>query len=90
MPVVKYTPWVCKQIPIPPGHFEEFCKNIKQKIDAGVCEPSSSSYHSPIFAVIKDRKSLRIVHSLERLNEVTIQHSGVTPGTEQLAEHFAG
>jgi hypothetical protein len=74
MPVVKHTPWVCKQ-----------------KIDAGVYEPSNSSYRSPIFAVIKkDGKSLRIVHSLERLNKVTIQHSGVTPGTEQLAEHFAG
>jgi hypothetical protein len=91
MPVVRHTPWVCSQIPIPPGHFEEFCKNIKQKIDAGVYEPSNSSYRSPIFAVIKkDGKSLRIVHALERLNEVTIQHSGVTPGTEALAEHFAG
>lgn len=91
MPVVKHTPWVCSQIPIPPGHFEEFCKNIKSKIDAGVYEPSNSSYRSPIFAVIKkDGKSLRIVHSLECLNEVTIQHSGVTPGTEALAEHFAG
>lgn len=91
MPVVKHTPWVCRQIPIPPGHFEEFCKNIKSKMDAGVYEPSNSSYRSPIFAVIKkDGKSLRIVHSLECLNEVTIQHSGVTPGTETLAEHFAG
>lgn len=91
MPVVEHTPWVCSQIPIPPGHFEEFCKNIKAKIDAGVYEPSNSSYRSPIFAVIKkDGKSLRIVHSLERLNEVTIQHSGVTPGTEALAEQFAG
>jgi hypothetical protein len=53
MPVVKHTPWVCRQIPIPPGHFEEFCKNIKSKIDAGVYEPSNSSYRSPIFAVVK-------------------------------------
>lgn len=91
IPVVEHTPWVCSQIPIPPGHYEEFCKNIKAKIDAGVYEPSNSSYRSPIFAVIKkDGKSLRIVHSLERLNEVTIQHSGVTPGTEALAEQFAG
>jgi hypothetical protein len=53
IPVVKHTPWVCSRIPIPPGHFEEFCRNIKLKIDAGVYEPSSSSYCSPIFAVIK-------------------------------------
>jgi hypothetical protein len=38
----------------------------------------------------KDGKSLRIVQSLEPLNKVTIQHSGVPPFTEQLAEQFAG
>ena len=31
-----------------------------------------------------------MVQSLEPLNKVTIQHSGVPPFTEQLAEHFAG
>ena len=40
--------------------------------------------------VKKDGTSLRIVQSLEPLNEVTIQHSGVPPFTEQLVEHFAG
>ena len=38
----------------------------------------------------KDGKSLRLVHSLEPLNAVTIQHSGVPPIPEQLAEQFAG
>ena len=38
----------------------------------------------------KGGKLLRIVHSLEPLNAVTIQHSGIQPFTEQLAEHFAG
>ena len=33
--------------------------------------------------------SLRLVHSLEPLNAVTIQHSGVTPFTEHIAEQFA-
>jgi hypothetical protein len=34
--------------------------------------------------------SLHIIHSLEPLNTVTIQHSGVPPFMNQLAEHFAG
>ena len=38
----------------------------------------------------KDGKSLRLVHSLEPLNEVTIAHSGVPPATETLAAQFAG
>ena len=37
----------------------------------------------------KDGKSLRLVHSLEPLNEVTIAYSGVPPATETLAAQFA-
>jgi hypothetical protein len=91
MPVVPHTPWVQRNIPIPPGLYEELCKLVKQKIDAGVFEPSNSSYRSRWFCGLKkDGKSLRIVQSLEPLNQVTIAHSGVPPFTEQLAEQFAG
>ena len=91
IPVVPHTPWVLRNIPIPPGIYKDVCALIKKKIDAGVFEPSNSSYRSRWFCVTKkDGKSLRIVQSLEPLNKVTIQHSGVPPFTEQLAEHFAG
>ena len=91
MPVIPHTPWVEKNIPIPPGIFDEVCRIIKEKIEAEVYEPSNSSYRSRWFCVVKkDGKSLRIVHSLERLNAVTIQHSGVPPATEELADRFSG
>ena len=90
MPVVPHTPWVQRNIPIPPGIYNEVCKLIKKKLDAGVFEPSNSSYRSRWFCVAKkDGVSLRIVQSLEPLNKVTIQHSGVPPFTEQVAERFA-
>ena len=90
-PVVAHTPWVLKNIPIPPGIYKEVCAIIQEKIAAGVYEPSNSSYRSRWFCVLKkDGKSLRIVHSLEPLNAVTIQHSGVPPIPEHLAEQFAG
>ncbi|KNZ75565.1 hypothetical protein J132_02506 [Termitomyces sp. J132] len=64
---------------------------IKQKTEAGVYEPSNSSYRSQWFMVLKkDGESLCIVHSLEPLNKVTIAHSGLLPATEELASHFAG
>jgi len=88
---VAHIPWVEKLFRIPPAIYEEVCKMIKRKIDAGVYEPSNSSYQSRWFCVIKkDGKSLRIVHSLEPLNRVTIAHSGLSPATEELAMHFAG
>jgi hypothetical protein len=91
IPVIPHIPWVERNIPIPPGLYDEVCRVIKTKIDAGVYEPSNLSYHSRRFCVVKkDGKSLRLVHSLEPLNKVTIQHSGAPPFTDQLAEGFAG
>ncbi|KAJ3720248.1 hypothetical protein DFJ43DRAFT_960074, partial [Lentinula guzmanii] len=91
MPVVPHTPWVEKNIPIPPGTYHEVCRAVKVKIDAGVYEPSNSSYRSRWFGVLKkDGKSIRLAHSLEPLNKVTIQHSGLPPATDELADQFAG
>ena len=91
IPIIPHKPWVLKNIPIPPGLYGEICKIIKSKLEAGVYEPSNSSYRSRWFCVLKkDGKSLRIVHSLEPLNEVTIAHSGIPPATETLAAQFAG
>ena len=91
MPVVDHTPWVYRNIPIPAGIYPEVCKIVQKKLDAGVYEPSNASYRSRWFTVAKkDGKSLRIVHSLEPLNAITIAHSGVPPATEELASKYAG
>ncbi|KNZ77859.1 hypothetical protein J132_03368 [Termitomyces sp. J132] len=91
MPVIPHTSWVLKNIPIAPGLRDKICQMIKQKIEAGVYEPSNSSYRFQWFTVLKkDGESLRIVHSLEPLNKVTIAHSGMPPAAEELASHFAG
>ncbi len=91
IPTIPHKPWAQRNIPIPPGIYDEVCKIIKSKIDAGVYEPSNSSYRSRWFCVVKkDGKLLRIVHSLEPLNKVMIKHARVTPFTDQIGEHFAG
>jgi Integrase zinc binding domain/RNase H-like domain found in reverse transcriptase len=91
IPVVPHTPWVLRNIPIPPGIYDEVCKILKKKLDAGVFEPSNSSYRSRWFCVAKkDGVSLRMVQSLEPLNAVTIQHSGVPPFTDQIIDRFSG
>ena len=91
MAVVPHIPWVEKNIPIPRGLYDEVCRIVRDKIRAGVYEPSNASYRSKWFCVLKaDGKSLRPVHSLEELNRVTIQHSGVPPMPDELAETFGG
>ena len=90
MPVVPHKPWVLCNIPIPPGIYDDVCEAIHEELQAGTFEPSNSSYGSHWFCVVKkDGKALQLVLSLEPLNQVTIQHSGVPPFTEQLTEHFA-
>ena len=60
-------------------------------MDAGVYECSNSSYCSRWFCVTKkEAADLCVVHSLEPLNAITIQHSGVTPFTEEITKQFAG
>jgi len=91
IPVIPHIPFIKHNIPIPPGIYDEVCAIIKKKIDSGVYEPSNSSYRSRWFCVLKkDGTSLRIVHSLEPLNHITIKHTGVPPIPEHLAEQFAG
>ena len=90
MPVVAHTPYVERNFPIPPGIRKEACELIERKIAAGVYEPSNASYRSRWFCVLKKDGKVRIVHSLEPLNRITIQHSGVPPIPDDLAEQFAG
>ena len=38
IPIVAHTPWVERNIPIPPGIYNEVCRIIRVKMDAGVYE----------------------------------------------------
>ncbi|EJD37128.1 DNA/RNA polymerase, partial [Auricularia subglabra TFB-10046 SS5] len=90
-PVVPHEPWEEKNRPIPPGIRDELIKLLKEKIAAGVYEPSTSSYRSGWFCVVKkDGKSLRIVHDLQKLNSVTIRDAGTLPSPDEFSENCAG
>ena len=90
MPTVPHIPWAFKNIPIPPGIREQVMDVLKRKIDAGVYEPSQSSYRSRWFCVVKKDGKLRIVHDLQPLNAVTIRDAGLPPMLDEFVEPFAG
>ena len=88
---IEHIPWVLKNIPIPPGIFDEVVRIIKDKIQFEVYESSNSSYRSRWFCVVKkDGKSLRLVHDLQPLNAVTIRDPSVPYPTKHIAEGFEG
>ena len=91
IPHISHVPWVLRQGPIPRGILNKVTEIIENKWRSGVYEPSSSSYNSRWFCVYKkDGKSLRLVHSLEPLNAVTIKNAAMPPYTDIVAEDFAG
>ena len=84
IPIIAHTPWVQRNILIPPGIYNQVCKIIRTKMDTGVYERSNSLYCSRWFCIAKkEADTICPVHSLEPLNAITIQHSGVTPFTDR-------
>ena len=76
-----------QELPIPPGIYDQVIEVIWKKIQAGVYEPSNSSYRSRWFCVLKkDGKALRLVHNLQPLNAVAIQDSRIIPAIEPCLE----
>ena len=91
IPTIPHSPWVLRNIPIPPAIQQDAIQIIKDHIASGVYEPSTAAYHSRWFCGVKqDGKSLRLVHDLQPLNAVTIQDASTPSFVEQLAELFAG
>lgn len=91
IPTIEHIPWMFRNIPIPNGIHDKVIQIIKDKISSGIYEPSSASYRSRWFCVVKkDGKSLRLVHDLQPLNGVSIKDAAVPPFVDQLGEAYAG
>jgi hypothetical protein len=58
IPVVPHKPWIQHNILIPPGLYDKLCKLVKQKMDAGVFEPSNSSTNPDGFVFSRKMASL--------------------------------
>jgi hypothetical protein len=90
MPTVPHTPWEYKNIPIPPGIRDRVIEMLKSKIEAGVYEPSQSSYRGRWFCVLKKNGGLRIVHDLQPLNKVSIWDASQLPIIDDFVESYGG
>ena len=90
MPIVPHTPWEYRNIPIPPGIRDKVIELLKHKINAGVYEPSQSSYRSRWFCVLKKNGKLQIVHDLQPLNKISICDAGLPPIVDDFIEPFYG
>jgi hypothetical protein len=88
MPIVPHTPWEFKNIPIPPGIRNKVIEMLKSKIEAGIYEPSQSSYRGWWFCVLKKNETLRIVHDLQPLNKVSIRDASQLPIIDDFVESY--
>ena len=90
IPTVEHKPWIEKNIPLPHSTKDKIIDLLKEKVNAGVYEPTSTAYRSKWFCVKKKDGGLRMVHDLQNLNRVTIQDSAVPPIVEEFVEAYAG
>ncbi len=89
IPTIAHAPWIQGNIPIPTGIMDDVIELLKQKIAAGVYEPSDTSYRSRWFCVKKKSGALRIIHDLQPLNAVTIRNAAMPPLVNQFVESMA-
>jgi len=60
IPMIPHTPWLQRNIPIPPATLGDVVRIIKEKITLGMYEPLTATYQLHWFCVVKkDGKSLR-------------------------------
>ena len=90
IPTVDHEPWIEKNIPIALSYKDEIIRLLKEKVKAGVYEPTVTAYRSKWFCVKKKDGGLRMVHDLQNLNSVTIRDSAVPPIVEEFVEAYAG
>ena len=59
-------------------------KEIKRLMDLGIIEPSTSSYHSPSFVMVKSDGSLRLLTDYRALNQKILRTQAPVPGLQDL------
>jgi Integrase zinc binding domain/Integrase core domain/RNase H-like domain found in reverse transcriptase len=90
METVPHVPWRLPPIRIADAIKDEVRNMVRKQIESGNLEPSTSSYRSRIFTVLKKNGKLRIVHDLQPLNEVSVQDSMLPPNVAEFADEYVG
>ncbi|KAG7674262.1 hypothetical protein KSW81_006082 [Nannochloris sp. 'desiccata'] len=92
------------EIPLEPGHMppcqrpyrispremEELQKQIREMIDAGIIQPSSSPYAAPVIFVPKQDGTLRMCVDYRALNKITIKDKFPLPKMDELLNCLEG
>jgi len=75
---------------IPPGMLEEVRENIKEMLDCGAIQPSSSPFSSNIVVVRKKDGTLRICLDFRKLNKRTVRDAYAMPKIENTLHLLSG
>lgn len=91
IPVIEHTSWVQEPIRISKAIEGKVCTLLGQQRRAGKYEDSCASYHSRMFAVLKQVSgSLHLVHNLQEMNKAVVRDSLLPLRTDDFAESFIG
>ena len=76
--------------PIPQKHEEVVKRKIKEMMQAGIIEPSTSNYNAPLYPVVKSNGDIRITLDLRGINEETIKNQYQMPRIDRCLAALAG
>ena len=85
-----YTPFKERHRRIPPHLYEEVKKHLKEMMDKGAIQKSSSPWESPVVLVRKKDGGLRFCIDLRRLNNRTIKDAYSLPRIDEALDCLGG
>lgn len=84
------TPFKMRHRHIPPAMYQEVKDHLRQLLECGVIESSSSPFASPVVLVRKKNGALRFCVDYRQLNSRTIKDSYALPRIEEMIDNLGG
>lgn len=84
------TPFKQRHRFIPPSMYQEVKDHLRQLVECGVIETSSSPFASPVVLVRKKNGALRFCVDYRQLNLKTVKDSYALPRIEEMIDHLKG
>lgn len=69
---------------------ETVIKMLKERLAAGLLEPSDGAYRNPWFLVKKKSGLYRLVDAAMYINKATVKDANLPPDVDEFSEDFAG
>lgn len=87
---IPHEPWQSKQMKLSEQGRQIATGIIKDRVKAGLLEPSMGPYRNSYFLVPKKDGKWRLVYDLQPCNKITIKDAAIPPNCDEISQALAG